>query len=373
MKIALLGNPNTGKTSVFNLLTGLRQHTGNFPGVTVEKKIGTVKIDHKQATLIDFPGTYSLYPRSEDERIVSDILLNPAHEYYPDVCVVVLDASNLRRNLFLFSQLYDLGIPTVMLLNMIDVADRQGIDISIEKLKKQFPTASITTCNARIKLGKERIIQAIKNVSKDEKPIPFYTPASLKTLSDKQLQENEAQQRFERIDALIPHIVSQRKTEQRQQSVQPITWSTRLDKILTHRIGGYLIFGAVLLLIFQFIFSFATVPMDFIEEQFGNLADWTASILPEGIFNDLVSKGILSGIGGVVVFIPQIAILFFFLAILEETGYMARVVFIMDKLMRPFGLNGKSVVPMISGVACAIPAVMAARTIANWKERMITH
>jgi len=372
MKIALLGNPNTGKTSVFNLLTGLRQHTGNFPGVTVEKKIGTFKIDQQEIKLIDFPGTYSLYPRSEDEQIVADVLLNPQHTNYPDLCMVVLDASNLRRNLFLFSQIYDLGIPTVLLLNMIDVADKQGLNISIEQLQKLFPTASITTCNARIKLGKERIIKAIKSVSKDQKFQPFFVSASQEKLTDKQLQEHEAEQRFQRIDELIPSIITKKQNKEKKVVSHNNTWSTRIDKILTHRILGYFIFGLILLMIFQFIFSFATTPMDFIEEQFGNLSDWTASVLPEGIFNDLISKGVLPGIGGVVVFIPQIAILFFFLAILEETGYMARVVFIMDKLMRPFGLNGKSVVPMISGVACAIPAVMSARTIANWKERMIT-
>jgi len=375
MKIALLGNPNTGKTSVFNLLTGLRQHTGNFPGVTVEKKSGNFIIDKQTVQLIDFPGTYSLYPRSEDEKIVADVLLNPKHVDFPNICVVVLDASNLRRNLFLFSQIYDLEIPTVLILNMIDIVDKQGLEVSIEQLQKYFPNVSITTCNARIKIGKERIIKAIQSVKyrvEENEFKPFLKNVLNKTINDKQLQEIEAQQRFEKIDAIIPTIIREKIKQETQNTLKTQNWSTKIDKILTHRIGGYFIFGFILLLIFQLIFSFATIPMDFIEEQFGNLADWTANILPEGIFNDLISKGVLPGIGGVVIFIPQIAILFFFIAILEETGYMARVVFIMDKLMRPFGLNGKSVVPMISGVACAIPAVMSARTIANWKERMIT-
>jgi len=371
LKIALIGNPNTGKTSVFNLLTGLRQHVGNFPGVTVEKKTGTIQINHSDAILIDLPGTYSLYPRSEDEQIVSDVLLNPDHKDFPDLCVVVLDASNLRRNLFLFSQLYELGIPTVMLLNMIDVADKNGIQINIDQLQKHFPKASITTCNARIKMGKERILQAIETAQKQQNSELNLNSFDV-FMGNKTLQEQQAEQRFEHIDALIPTIIQKQKAKNEGQRADKKQSFSLLDRIFTHRIFGYLIFGVILLLIFQFIFSFATVPMDFIDEQFARFADWTAAILPEGIFNDLLTKGVIPGVGGVVIFIPQIAILFLFLSILEETGYMARVVFIMDKLMRPFGLNGKSVVPMISGVACAIPGVMAARTIANWKERMLT-
>lgn len=367
MKIALLGNPNTGKSSVFNLLTGLRQHVGNFPGVTVEKKTGTLKINETNHQLIDFPGTYSIYPHSEDEKVVYNVLSNPENTDYPDVCVVVLDASNLRRNLFLFSQIYDLGLPTVMVLNMIDVADKNKLSIAIEKLQNQFPDASIVSSNARVKLGKNRILEAITTAKKSENRIPFIENAVIAAIHDQSKQEEEAEKRFAKIDVIITDILTQ-KTEEKKTE----TNSTKLDKILTHPIFGYLIFAAILLLIFQFIFSFASVPMDFIDTQFGNLGEWVAQSMPEGIFNDLLTQGIIPGIGGVVIFIPQIAILFFFLAILEETGYMARVVFIMDRLMRPFGLNGKSVVPLMSGVACAIPGVMAARTIADWKERMIT-
>lgn len=367
MKIALLGNPNTGKSSIFNLLTGLRQHVGNFPGVTVEKKAGTLKIKDETHQLIDFPGTYSIYPHSEDEKVVYDVLSNPEHKDYPHVCVVVLDASNLRRNLFLFTQIYDLGLPSVMVLNMIDVADKQKLEVSVQELQNQFPDAVIVSSNARVKLGKERILEAISLAKKSENRTSFLPDAQLAKIEDKAGQEKEAEQRFAKIDALIPTIISQK-----QELVKPETTSTKWDKILTHPVYGYLIFAAILLTIFQFIFSFASIPMDFIDAQFGNLSEWTSNAMPEGIFNDLLTQGIIPGIGGVVIFVPQIAILFFFLSILEETGYMARVVFIMDRLMRPFGLNGKSVVPLMSGVACAIPGVMAARTIPDWKERMIT-
>lgn len=367
MKIALLGNPNTGKSSVFNLLTGLRQHVGNFPGVTVEKKSGTVKINSENHQLIDFPGTYSVYPHSADEEVVYNVLSNPSHADYPDVCVVVLDASNLRRNLFLFTQIYDLGLPTVMVLNMIDVADKQQLTISTAILQQQFPDAVIVSSNARVKLGKERILEAIASTKKSESRQKFLENASMAPIDNREQQEEEAEKRFAKIDAIVPSIIGEKPAVKKEE-----TWSTRLDKILTHPIFGYLIFAGILMLIFQFIFAFASIPMDFIYAQFGNLASWTAQTLPNGIFNDLITQGIIPGIGGVVIFVPQIAILFFFLAILEETGYMARVVFIMDKLMRPFGLNGKSVVPLMSGVACAIPGVMAARTISDWKERMIT-
>lgn len=367
MKIALLGNPNTGKSSVFNLLTGLRQHVGNFPGVTVEKKTGLLKINETSHQLIDFPGTYSVYPHSEDEKVVYNVLSNPANPDYPDVCVVVLDASNLRRNLFLFSQIYDLGLPTVMVLNMIDVADKNKLSIAVDNLQSQFPDAVIVSSNARVKLGKTRILEAITTAKQSENRITFIENATLAVIDDQARQEEEAEKRFAKIDTIIPGILTQKADEKKTE-----TNSTKLDKSLTHPIFGYLIFAAILLLIFQFIFSFASIPMDFIDAQFGHLSEWIARSMPEGIFNDLLTQGIIPGIGGVVIFVPQIAILFFFLAILEETGYMARVVFIMDRLMRPFGLNGKSVVPLMSGVACAIPGVMAARTIADWKERMIT-
>lgn len=367
MKIALLGNPNTGKSSIFNLLTGLRQHVGNFPGVTVDKKTGTLKIENENHTIIDFPGIYSIYPHSEDEKVVYDVLSSPNHNDYPDVVIVVLDASNLRRNLFLFTQIYDLNLPTVMVLNMIDIADKAKLEISIEKLQQLFPEASIVASNARVKLGKDRIIQAIQSVQSSNNRTPFLDGGKMVEIENKSKQEEEAEKRFSKIDSVIDAIVTQKPENKVRE-----TKSTKLDKILTHPIFGYLIFAGILMTIFQFIFSFAGIPMDFIDSQFGALAGWISTSLPEGVLNDLISQGIIPGIGGVVIFVPQIAILFFFLAVLEETGYMARAVFIMDRLMRPFGLNGKSVVPLMSGVACAIPGVMAARTISDWKERLTT-
>ena len=365
MKIALLGNPNTGKSSIFNLLTGLRQHVGNFPGITVDKKVGTLIIDQDHHEIIDFPGTYSIYPHSKDEEVVYDILSNSHHKDFPDVAVVVVDASNLHRNLFLFSQVYDLGIPTVLVLNMSDVAQRKGISIDESELQKEFPSTTIVSTNARVGLGKTRIIDAIKNVKKEQAPL-FLPDAKLATRLDVEAQEQEAQDRYDKIEKVIAKVEHQSVKEEND------TLTSKLDKILVHPIFGYLIFASILLIIFQFIFSFASVPMDFIDGVFGTFSDWISTTLPEGVFNDLLSQGIVPGIGGVVIFIPQIALLFFFISILEESGYLARVVFIMDRLMRPFGLNGKSVVPLMSSVACAIPGVMATRTIADWKERIIT-
>lgn len=363
MRIALLGNPNTGKSSVFNLLTGLRQHVGNFPGVTVDKKVGSLTINEEEHELIDFPGTYSIYPRSKDEQVVYNNLVDPESENHPDVAVVILDASNIERNLLLFSQIYDLQMPTVMVLNMTDLASKRHVKYSIDKLKQHFPEAAIVEANARIKVGKERIIEAL------ESGLPNRTghrllESEICKLDDVQSQEKETRIRFKKIKNIVSDSVSTKSDKD--------NFSRKLDRILVHPIYGYLIFAAILLLIFQFIYSFASIPMDFIDGAFAAFSDWLSGVLPDGVFTDLLTQGIVPGIGGVVIFIPQIALLFFFIAILEESGYLSRVVFIMDRLMRPLGLNGKSVVPLISSVACAIPGVMSARTIADWKERMIT-
>ncbi len=363
MKIALLGNPNTGKSSVFNLLTGMRQHVGNFPGVTVDKKVGQIKDASGTITIVDFPGTYSIYPHSIDEAVVYDVLTEPQNQDYPDKIAVVVDATNIRRNLMLFTQIYDLGLPTILIVNMIDLAARKNIKIDIESLQTLFPETEIVESNARVKLGKERIIKAFRSAKRTKQsPIISTEIAGLKDVS---AQEEEAKQRYEWIDAHLDQIV---KKEIKVRD----TKTYKIDRILTHPVFGYLIFAVILMIVFQFIFSFASIPMDFIDEQFGNLSAFIEAEMGEGTFTSLLANGIVPGVGGVLVFVPQIAILFFFLSLLEESGYMARVVFIMDKLMRPFGLNGKSVVPMMSSVACAIPGVMATRTIANWKERLTT-
>jgi ferrous iron transport protein B len=365
MKIALLGNPNTGKSSIFNMLTGMRQHVGNFPGVTVDKKFGILRLGEEEHTIIDLPGTYSLYPRSKDEQVVYDVLSNKDHADYPDVAVVVTDQSNLKRNLFLFTQIYDLKIPTVLVLNMSDIASRKGIQIDINAINQAFPAAQIVVTTAKIGLGKERLINAIAEAKDIKSENSFLENAFICPIDDLACQEKEADKRYESIKALITKVQSN-KNSQAKPKVQA------LDKILVHPILGYLIFALVLLVIFQFIFAFASYPMDFIESTFVQLSSFLSATLPRGVFADLITQGIVPGIGGVVVFIPQIALLFFFIALLEESGYLARVVFIMDRLMRPLGLNGKSVVPLLSSAACAIPGIMATRTIADWKERMIT-
>jgi ferrous iron transport protein B len=361
MKIALLGNPNTGKSTVFNMLTGLRQQVGNFPGVTVDKKQGSIKTPNHTQQLIDFPGAYSIFARSLDEQVVQDVLSNKQHTDFPDAVIYVADTANLERNLLFFSQLYDLGFPILLVLNMWDRAQSKGLRIDIEKLQQQFPAATIVTANARVAIGKDRILQALDQLQNGDRT-PFFD-LDLTTLQTDSAQTDNTNARLDKLRNI--GLVQNAPTT-------PVNSSTHLDRILTHRIYGYLIFTAVLLVIFQFIFSFASIPMDFIDGQFVRLSAWGAANLPEGLLSKLITQGLIPGIGGVFVFVPQIAILFFFIALLEESGYLSRVVFIMDRIMRPFGLNGKSVVPLLSSVACAIPGIMSARTISDWKERLIT-
>ncbi len=366
MKIALLGNPNTGKSSVFNLLTGLRQQVGNFPGVTVDKRSGFVTVDNVQHELIDFPGTYSIYPRSKEESVVFDVLSKPAHSQHPDQIIFVVDASNLQRNLLFFSQVYDLGIPCVLVLNMWDLAQRKGITISVDELSKLFPSVPIVQSNARIGLGKDRILQALAGLESTYVHHQWFIDGyPLCPLDDVSAQKLEAEERLKKIKSALIKVV---------QTKEPFGESTsrKIDRVLIHPVFGYVIFAMVLLTIFQFIFTFANAPMNWIDALFAHLSSWTSHSIQPGLANDLLSQGIIPGIGGVVVFVPQIAMLFFFISILEESGYLSRVVFIMDRLMRPFGLNGKSVVPLMSSIACAIPGIMATRTISNWKERLIT-
>ena len=361
MKIALLGNPNTGKSSVFNLLTGMRQKVGNFPGVTVEKKTGVFYDGDQSIEIIDFPGTYSLNPRSLDEEEVSKVLKNKNNTDYPDLIMAVIDASRIENNLFLFTQLYDLGLPMVLVLNMWDLAKKQGVQIDLEKLQDSFPDITIISTNARVGIGKERIVETISNHKKRE---------NTRFIKDDE-KFDEANSNFER-----------KQVEYRKKKIQKLTSSfvkkdevkktSKLDLLFVHPLWGYLFFLMVLMVIFQFIFSFASYPMDWIENTFLYLSQLASDSLPTGVINNLISQGIIPGIGGVFIFIPQIALLFFFIAILEETGYLSRVVFIMDRMMRPLGLNGKSIVPLISSLACAIPGVMSTRTISNWKERLIT-
>lgn len=365
-KVGLFGNPNTGKSSLFNRLTGLKQRVGNFPGVTVDKQSGNLKFGNQTVQIIDFPGTYSIYPRSKDEQVVYKVISNPNHADYPDLAIVVVDASNLERNLLLFSQIYDLGIPTVLVLNLTDVAAKNGLVIHTDQLQTHFPNTTIVRSNARVGLGMKELQEVITQSSVLEKPPVKQDSPELIAMDDLLAQSADTAARFERIKRIVGDVVTKRENPVSQQ------FSSKLDRWLVHPILGYVIFFSVLLIIFQTVFSLASYPMDWIDMGFANLSEWTSSVLPEGLFSRLLTEGIIPGIGGVLIFIPQIGLLFFLISILEETGYMARVVFIMDKLMRPFGLNGKSVVPLISSAACAIPGVMATRTIQSWNERLTT-
>lgn len=409
IKVALIGNPNVGKTSVFNALTGLNHKIGNYPGITVDKKSGTTKLnDEVTATIIDLPGTYSINASSEDERIVLDLLFDSTNEDYPDVAIVVAEIENLKRNLLLFTQVKELGFPTVLAINMADHMEEKGISIQVAALEKKLNT-KIVLMSAKKKLGIQELKQAVveyKNYSiepclnaTDVDPAFFgklaLTFSNLSVfklwmiysqditignigkkdieakgihLSDneiKKLQHKKTIKRYQFINDTL------KETYTRDTS-KATSLRSKVDRILTHKVYGYLIFFGIMTLVFQAIFEWSSIPMDWIDEQFSNLGSWVHEVMEPGKLTDLIADGIVPGIGGVMPFIPQIAILFMFISILEETGYMSRVVFLMDKLMRPFGLSGKSVVPLISGNACAIPAIMSARNIENPKERLIT-
>lgn len=359
-KIALFGNPNTGKSSLFNRLTGLRQHVGNFPGVTIDKHSGFLNINGKELELIDFPGTYSIYPRSKDEEVVYNVISDPKNPNFPEKVIVVLDSTNLERNLLLFTQIYDLGLETALILNMTDVAARNGFEINTSALEQAFPDTKIIRTNARIGTG----LSELKEWMAQDSAPRETNPSALKAMTDLSAQMADTNARFERIKEIVSKVVSKKVTE--------ASFSSKLDKWLIHPIFGYLIFLIILLVIFQTVFTLASYPMDWIDLGTSSLASWLGNMMPEGVFTSLIVDGVIPGIGGVLIFIPQIALLFFMLSILEETGYMSRVVFITDKLMRPFGLNGKSVVPLLSSAACAIPGIMATRTISSWQERLTT-
>ena len=411
INVALIGNPNTGKSTVFNELTGLNQKVGNYPGITVEKREGVCKLPGGlKAHIIDLPGTYSLNSSSLDESVAVEVLLNKNSKDHPDVAVLISDVENLKRNLLLFTQIKDLKIPVILVINMADRMRRKGIEINIEELEKRLDSKialisarkgeGIATVKEHIsnyqKLSNEAVVNASKiapdyferlqkafpnqdlyklwlvitqdtNFSPLEKiaPTEGTTFETLSTSELKRLQQKETIVRYQFINDALKETYS----------IDPDTakgFRANLDRILTHKIFGYLIFFGLLMLIFQAIFDWSTYPMDWIDLQFASLSQWVKDTLPPGVFTNLIAEGILAGIAGIVIFIPQIAFLFLFIALLEESGYMSRVVFLMDRLMRPFGLSGKSVVPLISGAACAIPAVMATRNITTWKERLIT-
>lgn len=416
-KIALIGNPNAGKSSLFNTLTGLRQKTGNFPGVTMDKLTGIWQLGPKnEIEVLDLPGIYSIYPKSIDEELVINILGNPAHPDYPDMVIVVADASNLKRNLLLFSQVRDLGIPTVLALNMIDVAENEGYVINSIKLAREL-SVEVAEVNAKKGIGVNGLKLAVQKTlenrfaSNDGLPLPvsdelideiqaafgevdpyrsllwlmehdrmkMFTKDQCADLDrimvkhdfePKKYKSAETVKRYEFLTEVVDRCVINLN---RQWDAVPVkTRTDRLDKLFLHPVGGYLFFLAILFVMFQAVFTWATYPMDAIDAGVAFLNDWLKGILPESTFRGLLTDGLIAGIGGVLIFIPQIAFLFFFISMLEETGYMSRVMFIMDKLMRRFGLNGKSVVPLLSSVACAVPAIMSTRSIGSRKDRLIT-
>ncbi len=407
--VALVGNPNCGKTSLFNALTGLNQKVSNFPGTTVDKKIGeTMLTDKVKLQIIDLPGTYSLYPKSADELVTYEILRNKSETNFPDLVIFIADASNLKRNLLLYTQVCDLGVPAILALNMMDVAERRGIAYRLDDLEKALDV-KVVPINARSRTGIDELKQVLihhlpvshvtyygidhlnqdmlNDLSKvtdkrnhyaalqfaiNAKDFITEKSARIKDVFDKyqfdirQFLEDEVFGRYH----LIDEAVKASRIKPKDNLKKSVT--KKVDAILTHRFYGIGIFLLLMFLIFQAVFSWSTYPMDLVEMGFAYLTEYVKNALPAGVLNDLLVQGILAGLSGVIVFLPQIIVLFFFIAILEDIGYMARVGFIMDKVMRPFGMNGKSIVPLIGGMACAVPSIMASRSIENRRERLIT-
>lgn len=413
--IALVGNPNSGKSSIFNSLTGLNQKIGNFPGVTVDKKTGLSNIsDSLKALIIDLPGAYSLYPKRSDEWVSYKVLINQDKDVSADIFLLVADASNLKRNLLFCSQLIDLKKPVVVALTMMDLAKKKNIQIDVAGLERELGVP-VVPVNARKNKGLKELKKAIELTADNLNKTPArdfinsntFAPDAIKEIQNRfhglsdyraihylinhenfefdeatqdtienieirnkfnptKTQAEEIVQRYGR----IKHIMQQTVVEA--DPLQKALFTEKLDNILLHRTWGYVILITVLFLLFQSIFWLAQYPMDAIEWGFAKLGGYLGGILPEGLFSDVLINGVLAGLSGIMIFIPQIMILFGLITLLEDTGYMARISFLTDKLMRKAGLNGKSVMPMISGLACAVPAIMSARNIENKKERLLT-
>ncbi len=416
--LALVGNPNSGKSSLFNLLTGLRQKVANFPGVTVDVKVGRMRVGTQQVRVVDLPGAYSLYPNADDERVVLNVLANPSDPNYPDGVVYVADLTNLEKHLLLLTQLRDLGLPVILALNMADIAWREGLEIDEQQLARRLGVP-VVCISAREAFHIEELRQLIEQMVQQPETFrvarPFYRLSAkeeavakqvaqvsqlcggdhlycmllwahhyeeLLFLSDAQRQRiativqqagfqslrHQIDETMARYDAFLPLI---REVVKRIDGARA-SLTDRLDAVLTHKVAGPIVFFVIMLLVFQAIYAWAEVPMSWIEHVFAALSTTLKQHLPKGWATDLLTDGVVSGLGGILVFIPQIAILFFLISILEEVGYMARVVYLFDRVLQVFGMNGRSIVALISGGACAIPAIMSTRTISSWKERLIT-
>ncbi len=413
--IALVGNPNSGKSSLFNCLTGLNQKVGNFPGVTVDKKTGNTTLSNNSvASIIDLPGTYSLYPKRVDEWVSYRVLIGQDKDIKADVFVVVVDASNLKRNLLFCTQIIDLKKPVVLALTMADLAKKKGIQIDVQELEIELGVP-VVSVNPRKQKGITQLKKAIEQTASNLYKIPardFIDNRALcmgpvddmrnvlpqisdyaaihylinhgefdlaTTVQDSienierrhnfnptKTQATEILQRYTRIKHIMQVAVVE--PDPLQQSIL----TDKLDNVLLHRRWGYLILLGVLFLLFQSVFLLAQFPMDWIDYGFSTASGWLSNNLPQSWWSDLLINGVVAGLGGILIFIPQIMILFGLITLLEDTGYMARISFLTDRLMRSVGLNGKSVMPLISGFACAVPAIMSARSIENKKERLLT-
>jgi ferrous iron transport protein B len=423
IRVALIGNPNTGKSTLFTALAGVRQRVGNYPGVTVEKKIGHLRHDSQVFELIDLPGTYSLAPRSPDEMVTVDVLLGRCDNTQPpDVVLSIVDASNLERNLFLVSQVLSLGMPTVVALNMVDVARDRHVDIDIHALSERLGVP-VVPVQANRRLGLERLKLALAEAAaapttSRENPLPEAFQQQACKLADwlnrdravplpnvlverllldgsgyleqellngdaaegaaklRQARESlaaagcpvpavEAIARYDWVGRVMNGVA-------RRPDVHQPTTSDRIDAVLTHKVWGILVFAAAMAVLFSSIFIFAVPLMDVIDGAVGGLADFVAAAIPAGALQSLVVDGMIGGVGAVVIFLPQILILFFFIALLEDCGYMARAAFLMDRLMAGVGLSGKSFIPLLSSFACAVPGIMATRVIENRRDRLAT-
>lgn len=406
-QVLLVGNPNVGKSTLFNALCNKKQKTGNYAGVTVSSHSGSYTYKNEEVEVVDLPGSYSIYPSSEDEAIFSKFLLEGQDDFAG--VVYILEALSLKRGLLLFQQIRDLGVPMILVVNQIDQAERRGINIDIVKFAEALDIKIIQT-NAKEQLGIEAVQEAIlNNVFVKSDKTSFEIPAEhkdflskvsahnqfdneykawmslsigadlnkldsatelindpeAKSLVPKRLQVQEVVRRYQNIDGILSNVISKKP-----QFKEVLT--EKLDKVLVHPILGYVVFIGILLVIFNSVFFLAEYPMNWIDDFFAWLSAFTGEHLPEGPVNSLVSQGIVPGLGGIIIFAPQIGILLYFLYLLEDSGYMARVIFLMDRFLRPFGLNGKSIVPLVSGTACAIPAVISTRNIENFKERLLT-